>query len=110
MDSHDLWNAALTIGVMFGGFMLNRVTAILDKLEKADVLLSKDISDMKATYVPKSEFIAYGDRLEKRLEQYQMMQTETARTIFGKLDIITERLSDKVSRAECASNLPKHLG
>lgn len=104
MDVHDFWNAALTIGMFFIGFFLNRMTTVLDRLQDADTKLSNEIQKVRTEFVPKSEFIAYGDRLERRLEQYMSLQTETSKSLFQKLDIITERMSEKVSRAECLSN------
>ena len=107
MELHDLWNAILSVGILFGGYMLNRVTTILDKLQVADAALSRDIADMKIAFVPKNEFMSYGDRLEKRLESYQMLQMETSKTMFAKLDNISDRLADKVSRGECVANMSK---
>lgn len=103
MELADFWNAALTVGVMFGGFMLNRVTAILDKLQDADNKLATDLHEIRTSYVPKSEFYQHGQRLEMRLESYMALQMESNKTLFAKLDVITDRLSEKVSRAECVS-------
>ena len=101
MDLHDFWNAALTIGLFFGGFMLNRMTSILDRLQEADKQLHEDITTVKAQYAHKTDMIAYGDRLEKRLESYMALHMETSKTIFAKLDILADRQAQTITRAEC---------
>ena len=102
MDSHDVWSAVLSIGIFLIGLFMTRMMSLLDKLQSADTQLSKEIADMRSTYVPKSEFMAYCDRLEHRLEQYHSLQVESNKMLFMKLDVLSEKLGDKVSRAECA--------
>lgn len=81
--------------------MLNRITAILDKLQDADNKLSSELHQLRADFVPKAEFIAYTDRLEKRLEAYHALQMESNKTLFAKLDLLADRMGEKISRAEC---------
>lgn len=96
-----LWNLILSVVGGAALFMLNRVSVRLDTLAKQDTELAEKISDLKAEFVPKAEFVAYSDRLERRLEQYMNLQMESNKTIFAKLDLLSEKVGEKISRQEC---------
>jgi hypothetical protein len=96
------WNAVLTIGVAIGVFFLNRVANTLDSLQKVDTALAKEISDLKTEYVPKAEYAKAYDKLEARLDAHSYQSAESNKLIHAKLDLITERLGNKMNRDECA--------
>lgn len=90
--------------------MLNRVTTILDKLQDADRKLSDDLQAVRHDFVPKSEFYIHIERLEKRLESYMALHMETSKTLFAKLDVINDRLGEKISRTECLQMMSDRRG
>lgn len=105
-----LWNLILTVGGAVGMFMLNRVANTLDGLQKEDKALGEKISDLKNEFVSRPEFLTYSDRLEKRLEAYHALQMESNKTLFAKLDLLVERMGEKISRQECLQMLNDRRG
>ena len=112
-DVNFWWNVALSIGTGLGGFLGWRVVDSLDKLRASDVkltesdaALAKEINGMTSKFVTRDEIDKLVDRLEKRFESQSFMISESNKTLFHKLDIITEKISEKVSRSELAGNCP----
>lgn len=102
MDVYQiLWSGALTIGVAVATFMLNRVANTLDALQKTDKELSKEVSELKANSIMRSEVDRLMERLENRIENYHAMHVETSKIMFAKLDLINDKIGDKISRQEC---------
>jgi hypothetical protein len=98
-----LWNGALTVGVAIMVFMMNRVATTLDTLQRTDKEMSKEVADMKANTMTRSEVDKLLERMEKRLDGYHSMHVETSKVIFAKLDMISDRIGSKIDRSECLS-------
>jgi hypothetical protein len=100
-----LWNAGLTIGVGFMTFMVNRVANTLDNLQKTDSDISKEVHKLKADTMTRIEVDRLMERMESRIESYHSMHVETSKVIFAKLDLIVDKVADKVSRDDCNNRM-----
>jgi hypothetical protein len=93
MDYKDVLTATLSLLMVVGGFLLNRVFIELDRLRvadvdlaKADSELAKAISDLKPNLIDRSAFDKHVDR-EERLIAELHKEISSLQTMIQKLHV-----------------------
>ena len=92
-------NIALGIASLLGGFVLSAVWSAVKDLQTADKQLCDKVSSIETlvagNYMRREESIAMHTATTSRFEK-------VLETISSKLDIISDRLSSKMDKSDCA--------
>ena len=66
MDYRDAMNIALSLLMLVGGFLLNRVFVELDRLRQADSDMARALSELKPSMIDRAAFERHVDKEETR--------------------------------------------